>query len=218
MNRRLALLVAVALTAVAVPAVVAAPKPDQKLSIQAAPSTVKFGNEVKVTGQLTGGTARDISGQNVTLQQDAHPYEGKFERVANVDTNDAGAYSFTVKPQSNSKYRVTKGKVQSADALVVVRVAVTRAVSDTTPKKGSQVTFSGTVTPAHDAKRVKIQRKTSSGWRTIAKAVLANGTDGVSDYSHSVKITKSGRYRVRMTPADGDHVSGNSPGIKLAVG
>lgn len=218
MNRKLTLLIALALTAVAVPAVIAAPKPDQQLSIAATPKVVKFGQELKLTGKLTGGSARDVSGQNVTLQQDAYPYD-RFERVGNVDTNDSGHYSFTLKPVANAKYRTTaKGGVQSPEVTVPVRVAVTLAVGDRTPAAGARVKFSGTVSPPHDGRLARVQRRTSRGWKTLTKVTLADGGDLVSTYSKRVRIRRSGRYRVRFSPGDGDHAAGNSRTRRITVG
>ena len=216
MNLKLTFLSALALAAIAVPAV--AQKVDQKLSIAAQPQTVTINKTVQVTGQLTGGTARDVSGQNVTLQSDPFPYEGKFEKVDTVDTNDAGNYSFTIKPLTNAKYRTTaKGGTQSPDITISVRVAVSLEVSDTTPKKGARVKFSGAIAPAHDGKVARVQRRTSSGWKNIAKAKLVAG-QGVSEYSKRVRITRTGRYRVKFDPKDGDHVAGKSRKVRITVG
>jgi hypothetical protein len=219
MNRKLTLLTALALTIAAVPAVTAAPKPDQQLSIAGAPKVVKFGQDLKVTGKLTGGSARDTSGQNVSLQRDDFPYEGKFDRVATADTNDTGDYSFTLKPVTNAKYVATaKGGVQSPELTVPVRVAVTRKVSDKTPKRDSRVKFTGTVAPPHDGSAAKIQRRTPNGWKTVAKATLKDGGDIVSKYSKRVRIRRSGRYRVRFSPGDGDHVAGKSRAVRITAG
>lgn len=217
MTRKLSALAALAL-AIAVPVALAAPKPNQTLSITATPEVVTFGKELKVTGQLVGGTARDVSAQRVTLESDPFPYEGTFERVGTAETNDSGHYSLTLKPGMNAKYRTSaKGGVQSADITVPVRVAVTRKVSDTTPKLGARVTFSGTVTPAHDGLKAKIQRRTSDGWRTATSVTLADGGDAFSTYSKRVRIKRSGRYRVRFSPGDGDHAAGNSRAIRLVT-
>ena len=218
MNLKLTALTALALTVCAVPAVIAAPKPDQQLSIAATPKTVTFGSELKITGKLTGGTARDVSGQNVALQSDPFPYEGKFERVGTADTTATGDYTFTLKPAANARYKTSaKGRTESPLVTVPVRVFVTRSVSDKTPKMGARVTFSGTVAPAHDGKVAKVQRRTSSGWKTVARAPLVDAGEAVSNYSKRVKITKSGRYRVRVSPGDGDHVAGNSRRVRLPV-
>ena len=219
MNQKLKLIPLVVVAAAIAPAAVFAQKVDQKLSIDAAPKVVTFGGDLKVSGKLTGGDAKDISGQSITLQADPFPYDAKWERLDAVDTTATGDYVFTTKPTMNAKYRTTaKGGVESPEVTVPVKVAVTRKVSDKTPKMGARVKFSGTVAPPHDAKVARIQRRTSSGWKTIAKATLVDGGDIVSNYSKRVKITKSGAYRVRFDPADGDHIAGTSRKVRITVG
>ena len=218
MNRKLLLVSALALASIAVPVAVAQ-KVDQKLSINTQPKTLTAGADLRVTGQLTGGTAQDISGQNITLRSDPFPYEGRFERVDSVDTDNAGNYTFTLKPTSNARYQTTaKGGVESPVATANVRVAVTRRVSDRTPNKGQRVRFKGKVGPAHDDKVAHIQRRTSSGWKNISNVTLKDGGDLVSIYSKRVRITRSGAYRVHFDPADGDHVAGASRRVRLTVG
>jgi len=209
---------AVALAVLAVPTVGAQPKPDQELSIAASASKLTVGQELKVTGNLTGGTAQDISGQKITLRRDPFPYDGAYQRVDDVQTNDAGEYSFTLKPDMNARYRTSaKGGVESPEVTVLVRVAVTLLVSDKTPDRGDKVTFSGGVAPAHDSKVAKIQRRTRKGWKRIAKTVLQDAGKDASSYSKDVTIRKSGRYRVRVKPRDGDHKAGKSKAIRLKV-
>jgi hypothetical protein len=211
------LLIPAAILLVAAPA--AAQKVDQQLSIEVQPKTVTFGKDLRVTGKLTGGTARDISGQTITLRSDVFPYEGTFKRVDAVETDNAGNYTFTTKPTSNARYQTTaKGGTESAVATAEVRVAVTRRVSDRTPSRGQRVKFSGKVAPAHDAKVAQIQRRTSSGWKKVASVTLADGGEEVSVYSKRVRIRRSGRYRVHFNPADGDHVAGSSRAVRLTVG
>jgi len=222
MKHKLIAIAAIAATAAALPAATPAQKPpkgDLKLSIAASDGVVKFGHDLVLTGKLTGGTPQEVSGQSITLQRDAHPYEGKFERAGVVDTNDAGEYGFTLKPGSNAKYRaVEKGKVQSPEVTVDVRVAVTLAVSDTSPPRGERVDFTGTVAPAHDGKKAKVQRrKRGGGWKTLKRTVLADAGDAFSSYSTKVRIRRAGRYRVRFSPRDGDHRAGNSNVVRIAL-
>jgi hypothetical protein len=218
MNETLKIAAVVAAAAVVLPAVTAAQKVDQKLSLAASANVVKFGQELNLTGKLTGGTARDVSGQKVTLQRDDYPYEGTFGRVDTVETNDTGDYSFTLKPVANAKYRtMAKGGVESAELTVPVRVVVTLAVADKTAEQGTRVGFSGSVAPPHDGKNVKIQRRKPSGWKTISKDTLTDGGEIVSNYSKRVRIRRSGRYRVRFNPSDGDHVAGKSPAVRITV-
>jgi hypothetical protein len=218
MNKKLTLVSALAVAA-ALPAAGLAQKTEQQLSIDATPDTVTFGKDLKITGALTGGTAQEVSDQNITLQRDDLPYDGRFERVDGAKTDATGNYVFTLKPVANAKYRtVAKGGVESSDVTVPVRVAVTRKVSDRTLLGAGRVKFSGTVAPPHDGKVARIQRRTSTGWKTVGKATLTDGGDIVSKYSKRVRVTRSGRYRVRFNPADMDHVAGNSRRVRITVG
>jgi hypothetical protein len=95
-------------------------------------------------------------------------------------------------------------------------------VSDRTPKRGQKVRFSGSVWPAHDGKTASLQRRTSSGWKTVATAttIAAAPVNGVtrSRYSIARKVRRSGRYRVVVDSGDTDHADGRSRKRKLTVG
>lgn len=186
------------------------------LTVAAAPSRVTFGRPTTISGQLTGtGNA----GVEVTLQANPYPYTGGFKDT-NVKgtTNPQGAYSLAVTPTLNTRYRVvakTRPPVTSAEVTVSVRLRVSFRLSDRTPAVGQRVRFSGVVTPGHDGKVARIQRRTSTGaWRTVARATLVATTpvNGVarSRYAKRLGIRRSGTYRVRVTPGDGDHVLGTS--------
>jgi len=191
------------------------------VTLAAKPAAVTFGSATTLTGQLTGS---GNSGASVTLQQSPYPFTGGFKNVpgvASATTDASGNYAFpALAPQLNTRYQavVKKPKATSAPALVNVRLAVTRRVSKATVKPGGRVTFSGLVRPAHDGKVVQIQRRTTTGkWRTVAKSVTATSSPTESKYSKRVRIRHTGTYRVRVTPADGDHVAGNSKRKKIRV-
>ena len=96
---------------------------------------------------------------------------------------------------------------------MLVRPRVGLRLGDKTPARGSRVRFRGSVLPAHDGSAVRIQRRTSAGWRTIATPVLATATPsgGVarSKYRARIRIRRSGAYRTVM-PAHADHARGKS--------
>ena len=219
MNPKRTITAAVALACIAAPAAVLAQKADQTLTIKPSANTVTFGNPVTIAGQLSGGTARDVSGQNVTLERDAFPYEGRFERVDTNDTNPTGNYTFTLPPTTNARYRTTAKRGTTSPVIgVAVRVAVKMKVSKRTLDAPARVRFSGTVAPPHDDKVARVQRRTSSGWKNIAKLKLVDGGEIVSKYSKRVRISRTARYRVRFNPTDGDHAAGNSRGVRISVG
>ncbi len=186
------------------------------LTIKASPTRVTFGRSTTISGQLTGtGNA----GVEVTLEANPHPFTGGFKATNSKTTTSAtGTYSFAVTPALNTRYRVsakTRPPVTSAEVTVNVRVRVSFRLSDRTPAVGQRVRFSGIVTPGHDGRIARIQRRTSTGrWATVARATLRAATpvNGVarSRYAKRLRIRRSGTYRVRVTPGDGDHVLGTS--------
>jgi len=206
---------------VAAPALSLAQKPGKQspnqLSISASKTTVRFGTTVFLTGQLTGpGSAGE------TIQLDANPFPFAGFKTAGTFTADAaGKYSFAQKPTVNTKYRSearTKPPTQSAEVLVKVALSVSLRVSDSIPRRGQRVTFSGSVKPAHDGKVALIQRRTSSGsYKTVAKALLADAGDTRSAYSRRLTINSKGTYRVRVPSGDTDHVTGTSSRRSLRV-
>jgi hypothetical protein len=197
----------------ALPAVALAAKPAPgTVSITASPATVTFGNATTVSGTTSPNTS-------VTLRADSAPFGGGFAQVATTTSNATGAYSFTVKPDANTQYRAsakTHPTADSALATVSVRWKVTRSVSTTHPKRGTRVRFSGSVSPAHNGGIAKLQRRTSSGFKTVKTATLTAATATSSHYSLRVRVKRNGTYRVRVE-ADAAHVAGNSRRVSLKV-
>jgi hypothetical protein len=83
---------------IGVPAASAAPsltiKPKNRVVLYGAKST-------KIVGHLSGA-----SPQKVELQRKPYPYTGAFKHLSTKRTDSNGNYSFTVKPDRNTQYRV----------------------------------------------------------------------------------------------------------------
>jgi hypothetical protein len=211
MSRTRSLLVAVVLAAAPAVAFAAKPAP-HSVSIAATPAVITFTHAATISGTTSPNTS-------VTLRADAFPFNGAFAQIATATSNAAGAYSFSVKPDANTHYRVsakTHPTAQSPIATVSVRWRVTRSVSTRHPKKGSRVRFSGSVSPAHTGAAVQLQRRTSSGYRTVQTATLTAATSTSSHYSLRVKVSRNGTYRVHVG-ADAAHLAGNSRRVTLKV-
>ena len=186
------------------------------ITIAVAPTTVRFGGSSTITGQLTNAAA----GTTVTLEQSPSPFTAFIAVGTPVPTDATGNYSFTVNPGLHTHYRVVAQSappVTSAEVTVLVRYAVGLKVSDSKVRKGQRVRFKGKVAPAHDGRKVKIQRRTSTGFKTVAKAVLRAAKGDVSKYAKRIRITRKGTYRVRVA-ADADHSTGFSPLRKIRIG
>jgi hypothetical protein len=197
-----------------------APPGGNAVTIAATPASIPYGKASALTGQVVGP---DNAGVKLTLQSRPAGVQGaQFADAATGTTDAAGNYSFGVVPLVNTEYQVvakTKPDTTSPIQLVKVRFAVTLKLSDSTPKKGKRVRFSGRVTPAHDGASALIQRRTKTGkFRTVAKALLkpSTKTQGVSTYSKRIRIKRSGVYRVRVL-TDGSHATGTSKRHRIRV-
>ena len=215
----LLVLTAAALTAVALSA---APSPAQQtpnaVTLGAASTLVTYGATTVLSGQVTGA---GNAGVKVELEQSPSPATDFKNAGMNSTTDANGNYSFTVKPELLTRYRVeakAKPSVVSPVVSVRVRPLVTLAVNDSSARRGQRVTFSGSVTPAHDGRTVTIQRKIGTGrYRTIATVGLVKSTvAGRSDYSKTLRVTRTATYRVRFA-ADADHVLGTSRTRRVRV-
>ena len=195
------------------------PQGTGNLTITATPNPVRFGREVTISGTLRG---KDSGAKAVELQHDPFPYGTAYESkpVATGTTTADGDYAFKVSPKVNTNYRVvakTDPEARSDNLTVGVRPRVTRRVSDATPRKGQTVTFSGTVTPAHDGRRVYIQRRKADGtWATVASTRLTDNRSENSAYKRDLRINRDGAFRVKIA-THGDHVSNVSSRIRLDV-
>ena len=181
------------------------------VSIAAQPAKITFGGASTISGTVTGSK---VAGVVVTLQESPSPFTAPFKNTGATATTDAsGHYSFTVNPALNTRYQVvakTSPPVTSSVVGVFVRYRVGFAVSAKRVHRGQRVRFRGTVAPAADGRRVAIQRKTSRGFRTVARVVLRHTTSGLkSTYAKRLRITRKGTYRVRIA-GDSAHLAGTS--------
>lgn len=217
MNRILAI-TAVALVALVVPVLAPAQEPPRggDPSISASPDTVTFGSATTISGRLRGG---DREGVVIALERNPHPYAG-FTEVTTTTTNARGEYRFQPAPDRHTRYRVTARRTPaetSSEVLVGVRIRVGVRLSDSTPRRGALVRFSGSATPAHDGRLVRIQRRTATGaYRTVARTRLRDAGDSRSAYSRRVRIGSDGVYRVHVS-GDADHAPGVSRARAIRV-
>jgi hypothetical protein len=196
-----------------VPGVDAAKPPPGTLTLAAAPSAVKFGGSVTLSGKLTASNA---SGRNVRVEEDPFPL-GSFANAGNATTNAAGDWTLVVKPAANTRYRASVGKVDSPPVDVTVRPAITLKLSDRTPARGQRVRFSGQVCPEHDTVAVALQRRSGTTWRTVRSPVLADVAGATcSSYASRLRVRRDGAYRVRFL-GDADHAAGNSRARRATV-
>jgi hypothetical protein len=204
MKRTLVMYAAV-LAAIAAPSAIGAPPP-QTLTMSASATTVKFGGSVTLSGKLAGGK---IDAKRVTVRQDPFPVDS-FANGGDATTNATGDWTLAVKPTANTRFQARSGKADSPAVDVMVRPAISLKLSDRTPKRGQRVNFSGTLCPEHDGVPIALQRRTASGWRTVAKPMLADVAGATcSSYARTLRVRRNNAYRARFS-GDADHVAGNS--------
>jgi len=230
MNRSLTFSVGVAATALlAVSAGALAAKPPKPpkppggggpnaITLAAAPNPISFGSFVTLSGRLTGPSN---GGKTVRLQADPAPFaDNGFSEKITKATAANGTYSFAQAPGVNTRYRVvaaTTPAVTSAVVVVSVAYRVGLSVSDSTPRRGSSVRFSGCVGPRKDGSIAFIQKQRSDGrFVTVARATLTAGTTMHSLYSKRLRISSGGAYRVHVS-GDASHIAGNSRTRTLTV-
>lgn len=187
-----------------------------QLSINAT-SPVTFGRATTVTGKLQGSANAGVA---LDLEADPYPFEDNgFTSVASGATDAKGEYRFTAQPASHTRYRVvakTSPPTTSATTTVLVRIRVKFTVSDSTPRAGALVRFSGAACPEHDGNVAAIQRRTSTGaYRTVARATLTDTGGPCSDYARRVRVRRDGVYRVKVPSGDPDHSTGTSRRIRI---
>ena len=182
------------------------------VSLDAKPTIVVFGATSTLSGAVTGG---QTSGVTVRLESDdTRPYGDSYKPTGRTAVTAANSrYSFAAVPGVNTQYRVvaqTSPNVTSPARLVLVRIKVGLKVSDSTPRSGSRVLFSGSVFPAHDGRTALIQKRSPTGrWVTVTSTTLKDAGTTRSSYSRSIRVSRDGTYRVKVS-GDADHVNGFS--------
>lgn len=190
------------------------PKPPTAaaVTLDAKPNPLVFGQVTMLSGDVRG---KDSAGVKIRFEEDAtRPYGDSYKPSAlSARTANNGKYAVAAKALVNTQYRAiaqASPPVTSAPRLVLVRTLVGLRVSDRTPRRGSLVTFSGSVFPAHDGSRALIQRRTrSGGFVTLARPVLQDAGTQKSTYTKRLRVRSDGVYRVKVA-SDGDHVNGYS--------
>lgn len=188
----------------------AKPSATSSVTIVATPNPVVFGSSVTISGQASG---KKNAGATVTLYAKPAPTYTTATSVGSATTDATGHYSFKTAPRVHTIYYVTvhtAPQATSSQVLVKDKVRITLRVSTAAPAVGQRVRFSGFVLPAYNGRYVLIQRRTPSGWKTLARARLIAATSGItalgattrSRYNARLRIIKPGTYRVWFNPKD----------------
>ncbi len=178
----------------------------ETLSVGATPNPIVFGRSTVLSGRLTGNNK---AGRTVRLDGAPYPYTSFVNNIATTTTSSNGGFSFARRPRLNTRYRVSVGALVSSTVDVLVRQRVSLYLSDSTPRRGQLVRFSGRSCPTHDGAVVSIQKRTSTGsFRTVRRTRLRDASR-CSVYSRRLRIFRDGVFRT-VVARDGDHARGFS--------
>ena len=186
------------------------PKPPGQQGVTLQPSAAQVTFTQPLTSKVSvKGVKAPV---NVTLQR--RPSTSRtWSDVETKATDAKGDTAFISRPRRNDYYRAiarTTPEQISPESLVKVAPLVGFRVSDSTPRAGSRVRFSGTVRPSHNGRRVYVQRKVGTGaFVTIRKTTLGKATSTSSKYSLRVRVRTAATYRVRIL-GHTDHAMGIS--------
>ena len=176
------------------------PKPKQvtEIGIGLDPFAITYGQAASVSVQLTGRAVR----QPLVLQGAPFPFQA-FADVARGASGADGRYSFAVAPPITMRYQVSSAtdlSVASGIVHLTVSQRVDAAVSDSTPRRGQLVRFSGAVGPGNPSAVAYIQRRVpvSGRFRTIKRTHLLDAGLTSSVFTTHVRIRHTGLYAVRV--------------------
>lgn len=145
-----------------------------QLTIQTSTDPISPGQSVRITGVLAGAASQAV----ILL---ARVRGGAFVPVAKGTTDAAGAYTFTVSPLRTTFYKVAALARTSTELFEGVKDVLTAGVSANTVQAGAQLTFSGTLVPAHVGDVVYLERERVNG--VGFEVVDVGSVDAAGSYS-----------------------------------
>ncbi len=181
------------------------------LTIESSADPISYGQPVTISGKIESATPAPLTLLARTrLQHD-------FVPVAGTTSGAGGAYSFPVQtPTQSTFYKVTGAGKSSSRLFEGVRYGITATASTTSVAAGQPVTFSGTVTPAHEGHPVYLQALSGSGvgYHTVEVAKVAH--DGTFAIAHTFYAATARKLRVKI-PGDPENQGAATLAVPLAV-
>jgi hypothetical protein len=177
--------------------------------------SVRYGQSVTLAGYLAGPVG-GLSGERVVLQRN-----GVTQATLTTGMGgQSGFYRAAAAPSATSEWRVVAaaapgGAAQSQTVVVGVVPKVTLRLTHARDGARFAEYFAGAVAPRHAGRTVRIQQRTTEGWRTVGSARL----DGSSRYRFTWWVPRrTATYTVRVVlPAHTDHLQGTSPIATIKV-
>jgi hypothetical protein len=182
--------------------------PVSRLTIVSNPDPSTAGQPVTISGHLSGSGA----GTTALLWQKLSGQSG-FTRVAQTTTNAAGDYTIVRGAGAmltNSTWYTTASSATSPMLLQRVRAQIKIEGA----WLGGVLILGGSVTPSHRGEHIALQRRTNTGWRTIASAVIRH----LSRFTVSHRFAHKGKVVLRvMFAGDARNVQSFSKSVRVSV-
>jgi hypothetical protein len=140
------------------------------------PQTIDKGTSAKLHGQLIGSNGKPVAGAPLKLQQ-RHSGAHQFGTLKVLKTSASGRWSFSVKPSSETRYRIRWSGDKGNRPVVSGHTILVRETSRiNSPKDGTQV-LAGDVTVRGHASSgkgapVSLQERRNGNWVTIANGTI----------------------------------------------
>jgi len=162
----------------------------RQLTIASSANPSAYDQPVTISGTLPGAANR-----TVTLL--AQVGAGAFAPVAQAMSED-GKYSFSESPTQDTHYRAIAGSVSSETLAQGVAFALTPAPAPTSATVGAEVTFTGTLAPAHEGQLVELERESTPGGSYSVLATAAVGAGGTYSITYSFSEAVSETLRIAV--------------------
>jgi D-alanyl-D-alanine carboxypeptidase len=191
------------------------------IELTASASTVVFGEDVTVSGAVTGDVTC-VGGRQVVLEWRPADSVG-FATVATGTTAADGRFSFVQSQEHTGAYRVQLPaigacvQVTSGEALVGVRALVDASLVVGSNAAGSCVDLTVVVTPGKAGQAVEVLRREGGAWTVIDTLTL--DTASFAETQQCVRWDDIGvaRFRVRWRAQDLLNETSTSPTLAFEV-
>jgi hypothetical protein len=181
-----------------------------RLTIQASPDPLSYGQSVTLSGSAPGA-------EHVALTLLARTLGNEFAPIATTTTDGSGAYAFPVQsPLQSTSYEVTGAHTSSTALFVGVKALLTATVSATSVQAGEPLSFSGTVAPDHAGQVVDLERQNPEGTGFHTVAVGTVGAGGTYSIEHTVSGAGTQSFRIKI-PGDAENLAAASELLKVQV-
>jgi hypothetical protein len=181
----------------------AAPPPPPAPTVENGSSLITAGGVANLSGAADPGTT-------VELLAYSRP-STTYAVIRRTTASDTGAYSFSIRPQTNTRLLVRVGGQQSSSVVVGVRTAI----SLRTVRTGLRAyQFTGRVQPIRPGQIVSVFAQTSTGTVLVGRGRV--GADGIWTATH--RFTGNGTVGLfAVTGADIVNAAGRSATVPTAV-